>query len=166
MYRFPLSCVTLLLLMVSSTLSQDVSYKFDDKADFSKFKTYTWVYFQNVAPIDKLTDQQIKAAVDTVLAQKALMKVDGASNADLFIGYQTNEFIDEQFAKTPTSDASPRTIYSGKLSIGMYTTNHHLVWSGVASKTLDPKANAQKRQKNLNKAVAKLMKNYPPAKGG
>jgi len=39
-----------------------------------------------------------------------------------------------------------------------------LVWSGVASKTLDPKADAQKRQKNLNKAVAKLMKNYPPQK--
>jgi len=45
----------------------------------------------------------------------------------------------------------------------MYTpANHNLVWRGVASKTLDPKANPEKRQKNLNKAVAKLMKNYPP----
>jgi len=164
MNRFSLFCMTLLLLMASSTLSQDVSYKFDDTANFSKFKTYTWVYFKNIAPIDNLTDEQIKAAVDAALAQKGLMKVAGDSNADLFIGYQTNEFIDEQFAEVPTSDASPRTIYTGKLSIGMYTpANHHLVWSGLASKTLDPKANPQKRQKNLNKAVAKLLKNYPPS---
>jgi hypothetical protein len=37
-----------------------------------------------------------------------------------------------------------------------------LVWRGVASKTLDAKAKPGERQKNLNKAVAKLMKNYPP----
>ena len=55
------------------------------------------------------------------------------------------------------------TIYSGQLVVDMYDpANHDLVWRGVASKTLDPKAKPEKRQKNLNKAVAKLMKNYPP----
>ena len=39
---------------------------------------------------------------------------------------------------------------------------HELVWRGVARNTLDFKANPEKRQKNLDKAVAKLMKNYPP----
>jgi hypothetical protein len=37
-----------------------------------------------------------------------------------------------------------------------------LVWRGTASKTIDPKAKPEKRQKNLQKAVAKLLKNYPP----
>jgi hypothetical protein len=37
-----------------------------------------------------------------------------------------------------------------------------LVWRGVASKTLDTKAKPDKRQKNLQKAAAKLLKNYPP----
>ena len=37
-----------------------------------------------------------------------------------------------------------------------------LVWRGVASKTLDEKAKPEKQQKNLTKAVAKLLKNYPP----
>lgn len=40
--------------------------------------------------------------------------------------------------------------------------NHHLVWLGAASKTLDLKAKPEKRQKNLNRAVTKLMQNYPP----
>ena len=163
MSKFALVYITFLLLMASSVLSQDVHCSFDNTVDFSKFKTYKWVYFKNVAPIDNLTDEQIKAAVDAALAQKGLVKIDGDSTADLSIGYQSNELIDEQFAKIPTSDESPRTINEGELAIDMYTpANHHLVWRGVASKTLDPKAKPEKRQKNLNKAVTKLMKNYPP----
>jgi hypothetical protein len=56
-------------------------------------------------------------------------------------------------------------IYQGDLAIDIYTPpDHRLVWRAVARKTLDPKANPGKRQKNLNKAVAKLMTNYPPPK--
>jgi hypothetical protein len=32
----------------------------------------------------------------------------------------------------------------------------------VVSKTIDPKAKPEKQQKNLAKAVTKLLKNYPP----
>jgi hypothetical protein len=39
-----------------------------------------------------------------------------------------------------------------------------LVWRGTASKTIDPKAKPEKQQKNLAKAVNKLLKNYPPTK--
>jgi hypothetical protein len=88
MNKFPLFYIALLLLMASSALSQDVTFKFDDTADFSKFKTYKWVYFKSVAPIDNLTDEQIKAAVDAALAHKGLTRVD-VDTADLFIGYQT-----------------------------------------------------------------------------
>ena len=38
------------------------------------------------------------------------------------------------------------------------------VWRGMVSDDLDPKASPEKREKNLNKAVEKLFKNYPPAK--
>ena len=40
--------------------------------------------------------------------------------------------------------------------------NHALVWRGLASKIVDPNAKPDKQQKNLAKAVAKLLKNYPP----
>jgi hypothetical protein len=42
--------------------------------------------------------------------------------------------------------------------------NQHLIWRGVASKSLDPKAPEEKRKKNLDKAVNKLIKDYPPVK--
>jgi hypothetical protein len=37
-----------------------------------------------------------------------------------------------------------------------------LIWRGEASKTINPKAKPDKVQKHLEKAVAKLLKNYPP----
>lgn len=162
MRNMALFVIVFLLLMSSSVFSQDVHYNFDKTADFLSFKTYKWVSLQSVAPIDKLTDEQIKAALDAALARKSLTKVNSDGTADLLIGYQTSELIDEQFSHI---DASHRMIYAGDLAIDMYTpADHHLVWRGVASKTLDPKAKPEKRQKNLDKAIAKLMKNYPPLK--
>jgi hypothetical protein len=61
MNKFALSYVTFLLLVASSALSQDVKFDYDDKVDFSQFKTYKWVAFKNAAPIDNLTDEQIRS---------------------------------------------------------------------------------------------------------
>jgi len=177
-----LFCIILLLLTASRALSQDVRYNFDDKADFPKFKTYTWVILKNAKPVDDITDKQIKAAVDTALTQKGLTKVDG-DTADLYVGYQAAVGTHQELTVYSTgwgygpgwygggwygptggiTTGQTSTIYTGQLDIDMYdAAKHELVWRGVASKTLDPKAKPEKRQKNLNKAVAKLMKNYPP----
>ena len=62
-----------------------------------------------------------------------------------------------------TTSGQTSTIYIGQLAVDMYdSANHDLVWRGVASKTIDPKAKPEKQEKNLKKAVTKLLKNYPP----
>jgi hypothetical protein len=62
-----------------------------------------------------------------------------------------------------TTTGQTSTIYTGQLGLDIYdSANHTLVWRGVASKTINPKAKPDKQEKNLNKAVAKLLKNYPP----
>ena len=64
-----------------------------------------------------------------------------------------------------TTQGSTSTIYTGQLAIDMYdSANHDLVWRGLASKTIDENAKPEKQQKNLAKAVKKLMKDYPPEK--
>jgi len=35
-------------------------------------------------------------------------------------------------------------------------------WTGTATKTIDPSSNQDKNQKNLDKAMQKLLKDYPP----
>ena len=182
MTKFTLFWITFLLLVVGRAFGQDVRYNFDSTADFSKFKTYKWITMMSEAPIDKLTDDQIKASLDAGLARKGLKKVD-TDNADLFIGYQTTEHISEKFSSfSPgwtvgpgwaggglssggTAGGKSSEIYKGELAVDMYDpANQHLIWRGVASKSLDPKAQPEKRQKNLDKAVSKLMKDFPPPK--
>jgi hypothetical protein len=175
MSKFPKFCITFLLLVVSSAVSQDVDYNFDKTVDFSRFKTYKWTTLDNPSPIDKLTDEQIKTTLEAAFSKKGLAKVEGDGSADLLIGYQSNENVERRFAQlTPGYTMGPgwsaaaeqkAVIYQGELDVDMYDpANHKLVWRGAASKTLDTNASPKKRQKNLEKAASNLMKDYPPPK--
>ncbi len=58
-----------------------------------------------------------------------------------------------------TTYGSTSTIYVGQLGLDMYdSAKKELVWRGIASKTIDPKAKPDKQQKNITKAVTKLLK--------
>jgi uncharacterized protein DUF4136 len=176
--------IGLVFLLACSALAQDVRYNFDKNTDFSKFKTYKWVALKGATPLNDLTDRQIKDAVDAELVKKGLSRTDGDS-ADLYIGYQAAIGQEKQFTSfssdwgygggwyrggwygggpgMSTTTGQTSTIYTGQLALDMYdSANHTLVWRGLASKTIDTKAKPDKQQKNLTKAVAKLLKNYPP----
>ena len=58
------------------------------------------------------------------------------------------------------------TVEVGKLVIGMVNpATKHLVWRGSASKTLDIKKDPEKNYRTLEKAMAKLFRNYPQGAG-
>jgi hypothetical protein len=173
------------LLAVSWAFGQDVRYNFDKDTNFSKFTTYKWVIIKDAPTANDLVAKQVKDAVDAELRAKGLTKVDDDS-ATLFIGYQAAVGQEKEFRSfssdwgygpgwyrggwygpgggMSTTTGSTSTIYVGQLVLDMYdSANRDLVWRGVASKTLDSKAKPDKQQKNLAKAVKKLLKNYPPA---
>ena len=59
--------------------------------------------------------------------------------------------------------AQSSTIGIGTLVLDMYDpSTKQLVRTGRATKTLDPNASQDKKQKNLDKAMQKMLKNYPP----
>jgi hypothetical protein len=169
------------LLLATAGFAQDVRYNYAADQDFSKYKTYKWVQVKGADQLDQLADQQLKTAIDAELAKKGLTKTDG-ENADLFIGYQVSIGQEKQLTSYDTgwgmgpgwgsgwygggggmTTATTSTIQIGQLDLDMYDpAAKQLVWRGTASKTLDPKAKPEKRQKNMQKGVAKLLKNYPP----
>jgi hypothetical protein len=177
--------LALLVICATTAVAQDVRYNFDSSADFSKFKTYKWVDIKGSDHANQLVEKQIQGALDAELAKKGLTKTD-SENADLLIGYQTAVGTEKQFTSyntgwgygpgwgggwygggmsSTTTTGTTSTIYIGQLSLDMYeSAKKDLVWRGVASKTIDPKAKPEKQEKNINKAVAKLLKNYPPKK--
>jgi len=59
--------------------------------------------------------------------------------------------------------ATSSTINVGTLVLDMYDpTTKQLVWTGNATKTIDPSSNEEKNQKRLDKAMEKLLKHFPP----
>jgi hypothetical protein len=161
--------------------AQDVRYNFDKSVNFAEFKTYKWVPIKGAAQLSDLVDKQIKAAMDAELAKKGLTKTD-ADTADLYVGYQAGVGQEKEYTSFDTgwgygpgygrgwygggggmTTGTTTTIYIGQLALDMYSVKPKtLVWRGVASKTIDPEAKPEKQEKNLKKAVEKMLKNYPP----
>jgi hypothetical protein len=161
----------LALLACGAALAQDVTTNSMPGTDFTKFHTYKWVTIQGAAYPNQIVDAQIKSSIDSQLAAKGLTKTDG-DKADLYIGYQASVDKEKQWNAYGSgglrwgggmANASSSTISVGTLVLDMYDpSTKQLVWTGRATKTIDPNANQQKRQKNLDKAMQKLLKNYPP----
>lgn len=162
--------VTLLMLTAGTLAAQDVRYNFMPGTDFSKYHTYKWVSIEGGAHPNQIVDAEIKQSVDSQLASKGLTKTD-SDKADLYVGYQIAVDQEKQWNAWGTGrglgggmgSATSSTISVGMLVLDMYDPGtKQLVWTGNATKTIDPSSNQEKNQKNLDKAMAKLLKNYPP----
>lgn len=172
------------VLVASFASGQDVGYNFDQQADFTKYKTYKWVQVKGAEQVDPLIAKQITAAFEKNLALKGLTKVEG-DQADLAIAYQVAIEKEKQAQTWDTgmygvgwgpryyggyygggsSTTTTSTIYVGSIMLDMYdSSGKNLVWRGIASKQIDTKAKPEKREKNLDKGAAKMLKNYPPKK--
>lgn len=127
---------------------------------------------------DQLLDQDIKRAIDEQLAPKGLTKV--GKNADLQVGYEAH--IREEkginlfgtggkgwwgagpaWSGFDSVEGQTSTIPIGTLVVGLYDpARMQLTWRGDASETVDLKKDPNKNYQTLQKAMAKLFKNYPP----
>ena len=173
-----------LLLGYVSASAQDVKYNFMPGTDFAKYKTYKWVRIPKVEYPNQILDGQIMQAIDAQLALKGLTKTEDDA-ADLYVCYQAAVSQEKQFNSysndmggwgygrwggwggygggMSTTTTTSSTINIGTLNIDMYdVAAKNQVWRGAASKTLGSGKDPEKVNKNLNKAMAKLFKKYPP----
>ena len=154
---------------------QEVHYNYDRATNFANYKTYQWVDIPGAVVPDQLIDRSIKRAVDEQLTQKGLTRAE--KDADLYLGYQAVINLEKSVNLWGTGDGfggwggwASRTVHGetstipvGILVVDLYDPGRkHLIWRGDASKTIDLKKDPDKNYKNLQKAMAKLFRNYPP----
>jgi hypothetical protein len=165
-----LALIGLALLLGRSLTAQQVQYNFMPGTDFSKYHTYRWVDIPGGIHPNQIIDQEIKQAVNNTLASKGLTLATG-DTADLYVGYQCAVDQEKQWNAWGTGgrlmggmgSATSSTISNGTLAVDFYDpASKQLIWRGSAAQTLNPSGNQQKDMEKLNKAVAKLLKNYPP----
>ena len=169
----------LLLAWSVAASAQDIKYNFLEGTDFAKYKTYKWVKLPNHDYPNSIMDSQIMQAIDTQLATKGLTKTE--ENPDLYVIYQVAVNQEKQWNSystggdtwgwggwrgwggMSTTTTTSQTINIGTLNVDLYDVGtKKQIWRGEASKTLGSGKDPQKVNKNLNKAVAKLFKKYPP----
>ncbi len=150
--------------------AQDVIYNFDQSVNFATYKTFRWIHIPGGGKLDDLLARQLDSAVQVRLGSKRLVKTD-SDNADLYIGYQVAISEEKEMAIWGTgpryfgggmANVQTSTLKIGSVDLDMYNSSRQLVWRGVATKTIDSGAKPDKRQKNIEKGVEKLLKNYPP----
>jgi hypothetical protein len=131
---------------------------------------------------DQLLEQDIKRAVDEQLAQKGLTKVD--KGGDLLVGYQARVREEKSInlwgsggggmwgggpywgSGFSSVQGQTSSIPIGTLVVGVYDpARKQVIWRGDASKTVYLKKDPDKNYRNLQKAMVKLFKNYPPQPG-
>ena len=174
-------CIGLFWIVAAS--AQDIRYNFMPGTNFAKYKTYKWARVPKAQYPNDILDSQIMQAIDTQLAAKGLTKSAG-EDADLVITYQAAVSEEKQWNSYSTGDnmwgygrwggwggyggmstttTTSETIHIGTLAVDIYdAAAKNQIWKGEASKTLGSGKDPEKVNKNINKAVAKLFKKYPP----
>jgi hypothetical protein len=159
----------LFLFAASGALrAQNVRVDYDTNLDFSQFKTYAWE--KGTPAKNSLWDQRITDGVDKQMVEKGFQKVSLSEHPDLVVLYHAA--LGEQTELntlgmgwgarwggrgTTTVDKIP----TGQVTIDIGDAKtKKLAWMGTAKDTLSN--NPQKDEKNLNKALAKMFKNFPP----
>jgi hypothetical protein len=162
-----------LALFGTLVFAQDITYDFDRAANFSRFKTYSWVRGRRIG--DELNHKRIVSAIDAQLASRGLTRSAAASGADLLVAYHANFDRDLQingfstgwgsyaFGPGRTGTARVEEILVGTLIVDLVDAKTEtIVWRGTATKQINVRANPDERDKEIKKGTEKLFHNYPP----
>jgi len=124
---------------------------------------------------DQLIDQDVRRAVDEQLAQKGLTKVE--KDGDLLVTYHAAVRQEVGINLSGMGwggrgyggmwdgsiQGQSSAIPIGTLVVDLYDpAKKQLIWRGDAEKTIELKKDPDKNYRNLQKAMTKLFKNYPP----
>jgi hypothetical protein len=155
-----------------SVFAQQVKTDFDHQANFSQYKTYSW---QEIKPADSLWDARIRNAVDAELASKGWTQVD--ANGDVaIVAIKTTQtektlqtFYDgfgggwrwRGFGGFGDATTTEQDFKEGTLVVDLYDAKtKQLIWRGSAEVAVSNKA--EKNEKNLDKGITKMFKDFPP----
>jgi hypothetical protein len=170
----------LLMALLGSAFAQHIQTDFDHQANFSQYKTYSW---QEIKPANSLWDSRIKNAVDAQLSAKGWTQVESGGDVAIVAIKMTKTqktletFYDgfsgggwgwrgfggygNSFGDSTTTEHDYK---EGTLVVDIFDAkSKQLIWRGSAEDTLSE--SAAKNEKNLDKGVAKMFKEFPPGSG-
>ena len=179
MKRTVFSLTVLALLVVVPAAAQKVHVDYDQSADFNAYKTFAWAStpetsLQGESP---LMHSRIKNAIEYHLTSGGLTEVE--DNPDLYVTYHTSSKEEVQLHTTGmgygygggwgwdpywgggmgSSTTTSHSYERGSLIVDLWDAKKkEAIWRGTAEAVV--KQNPQKAAKQIDKAVAKIMKKF------
>lgn len=173
----------LLALPLDTVLAQKVSVGYDRSADFLKYKTYTWAQ-PTKPPSRPLLYLAIEGTIDYELRAKGLARAE--NNGDLILvpgggmefglNYAVGAPVMPTYSGPPAIDGTMWTgaggfsnlmapyVPEGTLMINLVDRNlNKVIWSGTVKQKLEME-NKKKSLNLIDKAIVKLLKDFPPRK--
>ena len=166
--------VILTSLISTTAYAQTVNVNYDKNTIFSSYKTYSWG--KGTPAVDPKLNLYIIAGIEAQLAAKGWQKIE--SDSDALVIYNARSTTETQTdpyapggpysgydwswrAAAAFDDAGLQTISVGELIVDIADVkNKTFFWRARAKDTLSH--NSEKDQKTVDKALAKMFKNFPP----
>ena len=163
--------------VVSCSTIYGVQYDYDKQADFESLKTYGWMTVPEKANIDSLNVERVKKAVNTELQAKGLMMT--SNDPDFLIAEHLGKKDKVQVTNWGYGYGPHYGGYRGGYwGPGGTTASEYeegslildfvdakskkMIWRGVAKAEVQNVDTPEKKEKLINKAVQKILKNFPP----
>jgi hypothetical protein len=142
------ACVVIMLPALAG--AQGPTYDYDTAAPFATYLTYA--FKAGTSTGDPLVDARIVDAIEGQLALKGMIKT----------GIAPDVYVLFHLALDKQKDISAGS--TGTLAIDIVDVRRQQVaWRGLGTKEVDTAAGPDKRDKDIAKAVAKILRHYPPA---
>jgi Domain of unknown function (DUF4136) len=173
-YRIAM-CTALSLAGLAASSAQQVQTDFDHQTDFSQYKTYRW---EQVKPANSLWTSRIKDAVDNQLAAKGWTSAAQSAGVAIMAieTTQTQKTLDtfydgfgggwgwRGFGGFGDATTTEHDYKEGTLVVDMYDAkSKQLIWRGSLEDMLSN--HIEKNERNLEKGVVKMFRNFPPGSG-
>jgi hypothetical protein len=178
------TCLLLAALLITNALAQKVKVGYDKSADFFKYASYTWAK-PTTPPARPLLYMNILGAIDHEMKAKGLANTESnsdliltvASGTDLGISNAASTPIISGYSGLPPAiDATMWTgaggfsnltatyVQEGTLTLSVVDRRvNKVIWSGTVTQKLDWQ-NKEKSLVLVDKAIVKLLKEFPPKK--
>ena len=173
-----LGAAGLAVLLPALAVAQKTTYDYDKTAPFTAYRTYALT--QGTSSGDPLVDARIVAALEDQLTLKGLSKTNVSPDVNVLfhVAFDKEQDI-SSYSTGPiyggfgwgwgggwgstTTNVRVREIVVGTLAIDIVDAKRkQVVWRGLGTREVDTDADSADRDKSIAKAVAKIMRHYPP----
>jgi hypothetical protein len=175
-----LSILLVILITVTSCSPLKITSDFDRSANFSSYKTYSFIVYPESLPYDRNLSSTAISSIANELESRGFTK---SENPDVFIdmkvkigqkktdvsyggdypdmyGYGYIYIWSTDFS---TSSINFNTYANGTMFIDIIDARKkQLVWQGRGTAKVDPDLNSLIREKNVAETVKKIFTKYPP----